>query len=111
MLRDQRPENNKRRKIGTLHCLKTAMTARLRSKPCNEGQEYLDMWALKRDRARWAQTKEQAAEMLKGIKDAIAKVKLPEDEYVSGEGPAKGTRANKTINFGIRSSAGGEPRT
>jgi len=109
VLEEQRPEPRKRKKIGTIQSLKTAVTARLRSKPLNEGQEYLDMWALKRDRARWAQAEEQAAEMLKGIQHAIAKVKLPEGEYVSGEAPAEEARVSKTIDF--RNCAVREPRT
>jgi len=106
---EQKPEKKKRRKIGTVQNLKTAVTARLHSKPRTEGHEFLEMWSLKRDRARWNDAKEQATEKLKGIEDAIAKVKLPEGEHVSRDGPAEGARVSKTIDF--RSCAVREPRT
>lgn len=97
MLKEQGPENNKRRKIGTLQNLKTAVTARLHSKPRNEGQEHLDLWSLKVNRARWARAEEQARERLKAIDHALSKLKLPEDGASSHE--PKGARVNKTIDF------------
>ena len=110
---EQRPEPKKRRKMGTVQNLKSAITARLRSKPLNEGQEYLDMWQLKRDRARWVQAQEQAKERLVDIEDAIAKVKLPEDEASSHEPnvrlAARTADFTDTINFGAR--AGQRART
>jgi hypothetical protein len=97
VLKEQRPENNKRRKIGTLHCLKTAVTARLHSKPRNEGQAYLELWSLKLNRARWARAEQQAQERIKGIDRAISKLKLSENDASS---PQPGEpRANKTIDF------------
>ena len=83
VLEEEKPEPKKRRKMGTLQNLKTAMTARLRSKPRNEQQEYLDMWTLKRDRARWAQTKEQATEKLKGIEDGNYTLVVGKMGYIS----------------------------
>jgi len=105
VLKEQRPENNrKRREIGTLRHLKTVTTARLRSKPRNEGQEYLDLWSLKLNRARWAQAEQQAQERLKAIDRAISKLELP-DGGVSGNEP-NGSHVNKTIDLGLRSPGG-----
>ena len=100
MLRDQRPPNNKRRGIGTLPRLKTAVTARLNSKPRHEGQEYLELWTLKLNRARWARAEEQARERIKAIDLALTKLKileLEDDEAPSRE--SNGPRVNQTIDF------------
>lgn len=104
MLRDQRPENKKRRRMGSLQGLKTAVSGRLHSKPRNEGQEYLDLWSLKLNRARWAQAEEQARERIKAIDYAIAKLGLSEADPSSHE-PSE-PRVNRTIDFGLRSSSG-----
>ncbi|MFH0982713.1 MAG: hypothetical protein V2A79_14410 [Planctomycetota bacterium] len=97
MLKDQRPENNKRSRVGTLHRLKTAVTARLHSKPRNAGQEYLELWSLKLNRARWARVEEQAREWIKAIDHAISKLNLPEAAASSQE--PNEPRVNKTIDF------------
>jgi len=98
MPKEQGPEDNKRRKIGTLQNLKTAVTARLHSKPRNEAHEYLELWSLNVNRARWARAEEQAQEKLKGIDHALSKLKPPEDD-ASRDGPAEGAQVNKTIDF------------
>jgi hypothetical protein len=100
---EQRPEKNKRRKIGTVQNLKTAVTARLHSKPRNEGQEYVELWSLKVNRARWARAAEQAHEKLEDIDRALSKLKLPE-QAASSQGPgerrsAKTVYLNRTIDF------------
>ena len=103
VLKEQRPENNrKRREIGTLCHLKTVTTARLRSKPRNEGQEYLDLWSLKLNRARWAQ--EQAQERLKAIDHAISKLEFPDGGVPGHE--RNEAHVNKTIDLGLRSPGG-----
>jgi hypothetical protein len=102
--RDQRPEHSKRRRTGTSRCLKTAVTAGLSSKPRNEAQEYLELWSLKLNRARWARAGEQAREKIEAIDHAISKLKLSEDETSSHE-PA-GPRVSRTIDFGLRGSTG-----
>ncbi len=113
MLEEQRPEPKKRkRKIGTIQNLKTAMTARLQTKPRTEAQEYLEMWTLKRDRARWIRAQEQAVEKLVDIDEAIAKLELREEEASSHKpGPPPVTRMppRETIDFG--GLAGRRPRT
>ena len=97
MLRDQRPEKNKRGAMGTLPRLKTAVSARLHSRPRNEGQEYLELWTLKLNRARWARAQKQAREQMKAIDQAISKLKFPEEEALP-QGP-NGPRVNQTIDF------------
>ena len=97
VLRDQRPRNDKRRGIGTLPRLKTAVSARLHSRPRNEGQEYLELWTLKLNRARWARAQKQAREQIKAIDQAISKLKFPEEEALPEE--PNGPRVNPTIDF------------
>ncbi len=102
MLKEQGPEKDKRRKIGTLQCLKTTMTARLHSKPRSEGQEYVELWSLKVNRARWARAAEQAQEKLEGIDRALSKLNLSEDaasEDAASSHEPNGTQVNKTIDF------------
>ena len=54
------------RRQRTLRDVKTASTGRIRSKPPAAGQQYLDLYTLKRDRARWNQLKERAEQMIRG---------------------------------------------
>lgn len=91
----------------TLRNLRTAGTARIRSKPTTEAQCYLDLWTLKREHARWSQTKQRAEQMLQTIDKALKQIHLPE-EAVSGSEP-DGPRAAKTINF--KATAGRNLRT
>ena len=113
MQKEQRPEPRKgKRKVGTMQCLKTATTVRLQTKPRTEAQEYLEMWTLKRDRARWIRAQEQAAEKLVAIEEAIGKLKLLDDEASShepGAPPVTRTPPRKTIEF--ESRAGRRRRT
>ena len=74
------PPEKKKRKLGTIENLKTAVTAHVRSKPSAEGQEYLDLWSLKRDRARWVRAKAQAEERIKTIDKMIEKIDLLDEE-------------------------------
>ncbi|GAG34981.1 unnamed protein product [marine sediment metagenome] len=103
MLEEQRQEPRKRKKIGTLQGLKTAVSGRLHSKPRNEGQEFLDLWSLKLNRARWAKAGEQAREKLEAIDRAIAKLGLSEAETASHE--PHGPHVGRTIDFNIPGSA------
>ena len=89
----------------TLQNIRTAGTARIRSKPTTEAQCYLDLWTLKRDRARWSQTKERAEQMIQTIDKALKQIDLPE-EAVSRNEP-DGPRS--TIDF--KATAGRNLRT
>lgn len=104
MSEEQRPEPKKRRRLGTLGCLRTATAARLHSKPRNEGQDYLELWSLQVNRARWARAKEQAQEKIKGIDHVLSKLNLPE-HGASSRVPDE-PRVKKTIDF--RDCAAGE---
>ncbi len=85
----QEEPKKKQRRIGTLENLKTAMGVRLHSKPYVEGQEYIELYALKRDRARWIKGKDQAETRLKMIDDAIGEIRLPEEQkWYPGAGEA-----------------------
>ena len=91
----------------TLRNLRTAVTVRIRSKPTTEAQGYLDLWTLKRERARWSQTKERAEEMLQTIDKALKRIVLPEGPVSRSEPDAP--RAAKTLDF--KTTAGRSLRT
>ena len=57
-----------------LRDVKTAVTGRIRSKPPAVGQQYLDQYTLRRDRARWNQLKERAEQMIRAIDKALHKI-------------------------------------
>ena len=62
------------RRQSFLRDIKTATSGRIRSKPPATGQQYLDLYTLKRDRARWNQLKERAEQMIRAIDKALHKV-------------------------------------
>ena len=66
------PEKARRR--GTLRDLRTAVTARIRSKPTIEGQRYLDLYVLQRDRFRWLRLIQQAERSIQSIDMALQKI-------------------------------------
>jgi hypothetical protein len=68
-------KNSKRR--GTLRDLRTAVTARIRSKPTIEGQRFLDLYVLQRDRFRWLRLIEQAERSIQSIDMALEKIGFP----------------------------------
>lgn len=62
-------KSNSRR---SLRDLRTAATSRVRAKPSAEGQRYLDLYVLQRDRMRWTRMKQQADQMILSIDQALA---------------------------------------
>ena len=66
------PEKSRRR--GTLRDLRTAVTARIRSKPTIEGQRFLDLYVLQRDRFRWLRLIQQAERSIQSIDMALQKM-------------------------------------
>ena len=62
------------RRQHSLRDIKTASSGRIRSKPPAAGQQYLDLYTLRRDRARWNQLKERAEQMIRGIDKALSKI-------------------------------------
>jgi hypothetical protein len=54
--------------------MRTAVTARIRSKPTTEGQRYLDLYVLQRDRFRWQRLKHQAEKSIETIDKALLKI-------------------------------------
>ena len=60
--------------MGGLQDLRTAVKSKARTKPTVEGQEYLDMYVLARERARWARTAARAAIVLEGIDKEIERL-------------------------------------
>ena len=65
---------DKTRRRGTLRDLRTAVTARIRSKPTIEGQRFLDLYVLQRDRFRWLRLIQQAERSIKSIDQALEKI-------------------------------------
>ena len=84
--------------------LRTAVTARVRSKPTTEGQRYLDLYVLQRDRFRWRRLKHQAEKSIASIDMALRKLGFNPESGEQGHsagaaGPvARGT--GKTIDLG-----------
>ena len=81
----------------SLRDIKTAGTGRIRSKPPAAGQQYLDLYTLKRDRARWNALKERAEQMIRAIDKALHKI---EPLANANEGEARDTaRVGATIDL------------
>ena len=80
-------ERKPRKTMGSIQDLRTPMKARLRSKPKVEGQEYLDMYVMTRDRARWERMKQQSRDTLKDIVKEMRKTykDLPLIDYLTGQ--------------------------
>jgi hypothetical protein len=84
--------------------VRTAVTARIRSKPTIQGQRYLDLYVLQRDRFRWLRLMDQAQRSILSIDMALRKLGFnPEsgeqDHSAGAAGPvAHGT--GKTIDLG-----------
>ena len=91
----------KARRRGTLRDLRTAVTARIRSKPTIEGQRYLDLYVLQRDRFRWLRLIQQAERSIQSIDLALRKIGFApnygESEPATGAPAGAGrTAAGKT---------------
>ena len=88
MARNRSSDNGrKRRALAGIRDLRSAIKARLRSKPQVEGQEYLDMYALSRDRARWVRMAKQSVAAIEAIEDDLARIQetLPASERTQAE--------------------------
>lgn len=89
--------------------LRTAVTARIRSKPTTQGQRYLDLYVLQRDRFRWRRLKHQAEKAIESIEKALLKIGFTPD-YGEGDPSAPledravrtGTAAAKRLNVAAR---------
>lgn len=84
--------------------VRTAVTARIRSKPTVQGQRYLDLYVLQRDRFRWLRLMDQAQKSILSIDMALRKMGFnpnsgEEGHSAGAAGPAaRGT--GKTIDLG-----------
>jgi hypothetical protein len=54
--------------------MRTAVTARIRSKPTIQGQRYLDLYVLQRDRFRWLRLMDQAQRSILTIDKALMRI-------------------------------------
>lgn len=66
------PEQAKGR--GTLRNLKTAVSARIRSKPIVSAQCYLELYILQRDRSRWRRLRQQADKSIRTIDSSLHEI-------------------------------------
>lgn len=101
---DSSKKSGKRRKLGGIQDLKTSMSNRVRSKPEVEGQEYLDLYTLNRDRARWGCLKSQSEGIIQGIDREIQKLRAVEKDNEApqdGEQDPKSPPKRPGENFGI----------
>ena len=78
--------------------LRTAVTARIRSKPTTEGQRYLDLYVLQRDRFRWRRLKHQAEKSIQTIDKALMKIGFTPD---FGEGDSSALTEGPTTGTGV----------
>jgi len=78
--------------------LRTAVTARIRSKPTIQGQRYLDLYVLQRDRFRWKRLKHQAEKAIASIEMALAKIGFSPDY---GEGEQSAPSEARTTGTGV----------
>ena len=86
----------------TLRDLRTAATSRVRAKPSAEGQRYLDLYVLQRDRMRWARMKQQADQMILSIDQALASLGFGTMVADRQEQPEPGS--HRTITMSVRPS-------
>ena len=75
---------------------KTAVSARIRSKPTAPGQQYLEQYVLRRDRARWSRMKHQSEQIIQDIDRVLAKLELPRD--LTAEDQAGRARTSASVN-------------
>ena len=97
---------DKVRRRGSLRDLKTAVTARIRSKPTIEGQQYLDLYVLQRDRFRWKRLMDQAQRSIQSIDLALGQMGFNPDgglreRALAPAAAATGVGPAKTINLGM----------
>jgi hypothetical protein len=84
--------------------VRTAVTARIRSKPTIQGQRYLDLYVLQRDRFRWLRLMDQAQRSILSIDMALRKQGFnpnsgEEGHSAGAAGPVAHT-TGKTIDLG-----------
>jgi hypothetical protein len=82
--------------------VRTAVTARVRSKPMTQGQRYLDLYVLQRDRFRWKRLKDQAERSIDSIDKALVKL---------GFSPDYGERDQLSPSTGRTAGTDGGPAT
>ena len=92
------PQDNRQR---TLRNIKTASMLRARSKPPIEGQSYLDLYVLQRDRARWERLRQQAVQMMESIDLALKKLGLPQFVPAGPEQPKPASPRPKAASGGL----------
>src|SRR5664280_2501191 len=104
------PDKGKRR--ASLRDMRTAVTARIRSKPTIEGQRYLDLYVLQRDRFRWKRLWDQAQRSMDSIDAALRSMGFEPEQINPCQAPRPAQRdqikgvvktahaASRTIDLG-----------
>ncbi len=88
------PNNGKR---ASIRDMRTAVTSRIRSKPTVEGQCYLELYVLQRDRFRWMRLMDRAEKAIACIDVELRKLGFSPKR---GRGQAAMAPRGKTINLG-----------
>jgi|GEM_PF-6362361 len=92
-----------RRRVSGLQNVRTAVKARMRTKPVTESQDYLDMWTLARERARWGRLKRQAEKTIEEIEKELKKLQktlLAVEDRDDGKDDQQPQRKVLQENFG-----------
>jgi hypothetical protein len=88
-----------------LRALRTASSICIRStKPPVQGQQYLDLYVLQRDKARWGQLKARAEEMIRSIDKAMNKLGLG-PHCLEGPPATQGARETRPPTIVVRSQS------
>ena len=84
--------------VSGLHNLRTALRARVKSKPEVEGQVHLDMYRLTRQRVMWVRLQQQAAQNLGTIQGELKRSlgKLKAEIATEDGAPASGAPEDKS---------------
>jgi len=86
--------------------VRTAVTARIRSKPTIQGQRYLDLYVLQRDRFRWLRLMDQAQRSILSIDMALRKLGFNPESGRSTH-PSRASGSNERLSTGEQGHSAG----
>ena len=93
-----------------MRAIRTASSICIRStKPAVQGQEYLDLYVLQRDRARWGALKDRADEMIRCIDKALTRLGLGRRRLRPPTSTGRGQARRPAIVIGSQSKAARVP--
>lgn len=91
--------------LKSLGTLRTAVSARVRSKPSAEGQRFLDLYSLQRERLRWTRMKRKSEQQIHDIERALQKLGFPL-ELIAPEAAAEAAEAAEAAKAANRPVGG-----